>query len=142
MITRPCANFTFVDSSDYAIASQPYYTYAQYTAIRGNATANQGAGGDDENDPFANNGRRTVTQQEEEAEIKALLENVMQYGEEKPAEMRFPTPELMTIKLLPHQQLGVEWMLKMETGTNKGGILADDMGLGASRSFFEPAFLR
>ena len=62
--------------------------------------------------------------------IRELLENVIQYGEDKPPEERLPTPSKMNITLLPHQQLGVEWMLSMEKGTNKGGILADDMGLG------------
>ncbi len=66
----------------------------------------------------------------DESQIKSLLENVLQYGEDKAPEDRLPTPSQMSITLLPHQQLGVEWMLNMEKGTNKGGILADDMGLG------------
>lgn len=37
------------------------------------------------------------------------------------------TPEAMTVKLLPHQQLGLEFMMKMENSGNRGGILADDM---------------
>ena len=32
--------------------------------------------------------------------------------------------------LLKHQEIGVDWMKKMEAGSNKGGLLADDMGLG------------
>ena len=40
------------------------------------------------------------------------------------------TPDAMKVTLLEHQKIGVEWMVKMETGTNRGGILADDMGLG------------
>ncbi|KIP06767.1 hypothetical protein PHLGIDRAFT_30351 [Phlebiopsis gigantea 11061_1 CR5-6] len=37
----------------------------------------------------------------------------------------------MEVRLLPHQIIGVSWMLKQECDTrNKGGILADDMGLG------------
>lgn len=42
----------------------------------------------------------------------------------------------LSVKLLPHQIDGVEWMVRQEIGTEskktvtKGGILADDMGLG------------
>ena len=37
----------------------------------------------------------------------------------------------MEVKLLPHQLIGVSWMIDQERETpHKGGILADDMGLG------------
>lgn len=37
----------------------------------------------------------------------------------------------MEVRLLPHQLIGVAWMLDQErVSTHKGGILADDMGLG------------
>ncbi|KAI0334280.1 hypothetical protein GY45DRAFT_94057 [Cubamyces sp. BRFM 1775] len=37
----------------------------------------------------------------------------------------------MEIRLLPHQLIGVSWMVKQECASpHKGGILADDMGLG------------
>ncbi|KAI9451415.1 SNF2 family N-terminal domain-containing protein [Lactarius psammicola] len=37
----------------------------------------------------------------------------------------------MEVRLIPHQIIGVSWMLMQENGTAyKGGILADDMGLG------------
>lgn len=36
----------------------------------------------------------------------------------------------MRIKLMPHQIQGYGWMRKREAGKFKGGILADDMGLG------------
>ncbi|KAJ3197082.1 hypothetical protein HK101_006044 [Irineochytrium annulatum] len=54
-----------------------------------------------------------------------------------PPEHRIDSPKAMTVQLLEHQKLGVEWMsvLNMlfepsERGCNRGGILADDMGLG------------
>ena len=37
----------------------------------------------------------------------------------------------MTVTLMPHQVIGVAWMLDMERHPNRqGGILADSMGLG------------
>lgn len=36
----------------------------------------------------------------------------------------------MTVTLLPHQAVGVSWMLQQENGPLRGGCLADEMGLG------------
>ncbi|CUA67293.1 DNA repair protein RAD5 [Ustilago maydis 521] [Rhizoctonia solani] len=36
----------------------------------------------------------------------------------------------MQVPLMPHQLIGVSWMVKQELGNIAGGILADDMGLG------------
>lgn len=44
------------------------------------------------------------------------------------------TPAGLKRPLYPHQDIALAWMKKMETGTNKGGILADDMGLGKTIS--------
>lgn len=43
---------------------------------------------------------------------------------------RAPQPEGMTIKLLPFQLEGLNWLLKQEAGEFGGGILADEMGMG------------
>ena len=63
------------------------------------------------------------------AEIKSLLENIRP-DEELPPENREGTPEAMVYALMEHQKLGLTWMKSMEEGSNKGGILADAMGLG------------
>jgi SNF2 family DNA or RNA helicase len=42
-------------------------------------------------------------------------------------DLRMKTPPQMKVELLEHQKLGVEWMLQCENGSNKGGLLADDM---------------
>ncbi|KAL8665591.1 MAG: hypothetical protein Q9202_002095 [Teloschistes flavicans] len=63
------------------------------------------------------------------AEIKELLNNIRP-DEELPPENREGTPEAMVYPLMEHQKLGLAWMKSMEEGTNKGGILADAMGLG------------
>ncbi|KAJ9094678.1 hypothetical protein QFC21_005835 [Naganishia friedmannii] len=36
----------------------------------------------------------------------------------------------MSVSLMPHQIIGVQWMVDKEKGKNHGGILADAMGLG------------
>lgn len=33
----------------------------------------------------------------------------------------------LSIALMPHQVIGVAWMLEKERGTNKGGILSDEV---------------
>ncbi|KAL8399177.1 hypothetical protein RB596_007850 [Gaeumannomyces avenae] len=76
-------------------------------------------------------------------DLKALLEGGMdedeeEQGKEEDKEEKIDDGSLegITVKLLPHQQEGVEWMKGRELGpvkrgkVPKGGILADDMGLG------------
>ena len=65
------------------------------------------------------------------SDIKSLLENIRP-DEELDSRTRIGTPEAMSAAatLYEHQKLGLQWMMKMEEGSNKGGILADDMGLG------------
>ena len=62
-------------------------------------------------------------------DIKSLLENIRP-DEELSPEDREGTPDAMTVRLMPHQLLGLAWLKKMEEGSSKGGILSDDMGLG------------
>lgn len=72
------------------------------------------------------------------ADLKALIEGSLEDEEEKvsdPGQDRSQV-EGLTVRLLPHQVEGVEWMKGRELGpvkkgkVPKGGILADDMGLG------------
>ncbi|KAI6523682.1 hypothetical protein MCOR05_009996 [Pyricularia oryzae] len=78
-------------------------------------------------------------------DLKALLEGGMDEeeqeenkgeGGEEEEKIDDGSLEGITVKLLPHQQEGVEWMKGRELGpvkrgkVPKGGILADDMGLG------------
>jgi DNA repair protein RAD16 len=39
-------------------------------------------------------------------------------------------PDGLSLKLLPFQLEGLDWMRKQEAGDWKGGILADEMGMG------------
>ncbi|CAK9438671.1 uncharacterized protein LODBEIA_P28950 [Lodderomyces beijingensis] len=43
---------------------------------------------------------------------------------------RAPHPEGMSIRMLPFQLEGLNWLLKQEEGRFQGGILADEMGMG------------
>ncbi|EDK43340.1 DNA repair protein RAD16 [Lodderomyces elongisporus NRRL YB-4239] len=43
---------------------------------------------------------------------------------------RAPHPVGMTLKMLPFQLEGLNWLLKQEEGKFQGGILADEMGMG------------
>ncbi|CEP13873.1 hypothetical protein [Parasitella parasitica] len=70
-----------------------------------------------------------LNQQETERELRELLENIVS-DEPPPPEDRTGTPDGLSIILLEHQKIGLQWMTKMENSNNKGGILADDMGLG------------
>ncbi|KAL8766510.1 MAG: hypothetical protein Q9209_006726 [Squamulea sp. 1 TL-2023] len=63
------------------------------------------------------------------AELKELLNNIRP-DEDLPPENREGTPDAMVYPLMEHQKLGLAWMKSMEEGSNKGGILADGMGLG------------
>ncbi|KAI4234695.1 MAG: hypothetical protein LQ349_003644 [Xanthoria aureola] len=74
-------------------------------------------------DYLTNDPTRTLT------EIKDLLNNIRP-DEDLPPENREGTPDAMVFPLMEHQKLGLTWMKSMEMGTNKGGILADGMGLG------------
>lgn len=45
----------------------------------------------------------------------------------------------MRVTLMPHQVIGVSWMLDMEKNAlRKGGILADSMGLGKTIQMVSP----
>lgn len=62
-------------------------------------------------------------------ELKELLENIKP-DVDVPPEQREPTPVALVHPLYEHQKIALSWMKTMESGNNKGGILADDMGLG------------
>ena len=70
-----------------------------------------------------------ISVEQTEKELRELLEHV-EYDDPPPPEQREETPPGLNISLLEHQKIGVAWMAKMERSSNKGGILADDMGLG------------
>ncbi|MBM6384884.1 MAG: DEAD/DEAH box helicase [Paenibacillus sp.] len=75
------------------------------------------------------NGPHRQTPQDAERELRNLLEHVI-FDDPPPPEDRTGTPDGLSIVLMEHQKIGLQWMLKMEDSRNRGGILADDMGLG------------
>lgn len=72
---------------------------------------------------------RSLTVAEAEKELRDLLANIQAAEEEIAPQDRTGTPEGMaaSIALLEHQKIGLTWLQKMEGGTNRGGILGDDM---------------
>ncbi|MCJ1280957.1 hypothetical protein MMC26_000275 [Xylographa opegraphella] len=76
-------------------------------------------------------GRLSADPHRSVSDIKSLLENIRP-DEDLDRRTLLGNPESMSqdATLYDHQKLGLEWMIKMEEGSNKGGILADDMGLG------------
>lgn len=65
---------------------------------------------------------------DDQEQIRSLLENIKQ--DEHEIEGETLTPEELTVNLLRHQRIGLQWLLNVEKSKKKGGILADDMGLG------------
>ncbi|KAI0158118.1 hypothetical protein GGR57DRAFT_35773 [Xylariaceae sp. FL1272] len=47
-----------------------------------------------------------------------------------PENERLPSPVGLAKPLMPHQRIGLTWLVQQEKGPRKGAILADDMGLG------------
>ncbi|ODA83214.1 hypothetical protein RJ55_01725 [Drechmeria coniospora] len=68
-----------------------------------------------------------------EKELDDLLQNIRP-DMDIPERNRDGTPAGLKSSLYHHQELALSWLKSMETGTNKGGILADDMGLGKTIS--------
>ncbi|CCG22654.1 Rad16 protein [Candida orthopsilosis Co 90-125] len=61
-------------------------------------------------------------------ELRTVFTDLASYEPIKPERAEHPAG--MTIKLLPFQLEGLNWLLKQEEGRFQGGILADEMGMG------------
>lgn len=80
-------------------------------------------------DELFNSSRSTPIEEASSEAVKDLIENIQDHEGLEP-ELREPTPNAMSSKLMEHQKIALTWLLKMERGKSKGGILADEMGLG------------
>jgi DNA repair protein RAD16 len=60
--------------------------------------------------------------------LKTIFDELATREKIKPEQA--PQPEGMNSRLLPFQREGVNWLIKQEQGIYKGGILADEMGMG------------
>ncbi|TPX76970.1 hypothetical protein CcCBS67573_g01768 [Chytriomyces confervae] len=107
----------------------PIYDMNQLVSQTGSSQSNN-MYPDEKFDPFVDGFERPLKEEEVTEQLKDLLENVAITAAVPPVDQRLPSPPDLKVTLLEHQKIGVEWMLRMENGTNKGGILADDMGLG------------
>lgn len=63
-------------------------------------------------------------------EIQDLLENIRP-DVDIPPEDREGTPDALVYPLYEHQKIALGWLKNMETGNNKGGILADGLSLSS-----------
>ncbi|KAI8318136.1 P-loop containing nucleoside triphosphate hydrolase protein [Martensiomyces pterosporus] len=80
---------------------------------------------------FAKNGTRSseAVPEPSKEEIISMIEKLQTLSVSK--EDRIDTPEGMTVQLHEHQKIGVAWMVANECNSKiRGGILADDMGMG------------
>mmetsp|Transcript_13524 Transcript_13524/g.49201 ORF Transcript_13524/g.49201 Transcript_13524/m.49201 type:complete len:1275 (-) Transcript_13524:156-3980(-) len=66
---------------------------------------------------------------EKPAKVKMLDPNSAEFARSREIVKAKSPPELLQ-PLLPFQEEGVGWMLAQEAGTIRGGILADEMGMG------------
>ena len=64
---------------------------------------------------------------EEEKEAQAKVDKAPEPTKRRGPRLQFPK---IVASLYPHQVEGTKWMIKQEHGEIKGGILADDQGLG------------
>lgn len=69
--------------------------------------------------------------QQSQANVRANLQNLLSVNEHEIAlENRLNTPIQMSCELMPHQRVGLTWLVKQEKSDKKGALLADTMGLG------------
>ncbi|KAK7953055.1 hypothetical protein PG988_013749 [Apiospora saccharicola] len=69
--------------------------------------------------------------QASQANVRANLQNLLSVNEHEIApENRLNTPMQMSCELMPHQRVGLTWLVKQEKSDKKGALLADSMGLG------------
>jgi hypothetical protein len=73
-----------------------------------------------------------VSRDESEKELRVLLRTI-ENDYNINLEDRAGTPDALVPTLMEHQKKGLSWLISMEEGSNKGGLLADDMGLGKVR---------
>ncbi|KAK9822145.1 hypothetical protein WJX74_010771 [Apatococcus lobatus] len=74
-----------------------------------------------------------VSPEDTQAALKAAVEGLAMSGG---LEERQATPGMLLVPLLRHQRMALAWMSRRETGASapRGGILADDQGLGKTVS--------
>lgn len=61
-------------------------------------------------------------------ELRTVWQDLKELAVIKP--VKADQPDGLTLKLLPFQQEGLYWMLEQEKGPWRGGMLADEMGMG------------
>lgn len=88
----------------------------------------------------SNRNENRNSREDTEKELRLLLKTI-ENDYNINLEDRTGTPDALIPTLMEHQKKGLSWLISMEEGPKKGGLLADDMGLGKVRiTYFLDSF--
>lgn len=85
--------------------------------------------GDDDSDSYGDSAEWSI--QDDSDEMKKIIELFASIPDiDVPPEDCKKAPNAMAVDLMPHQRVGLTWLMEQEDSARNGGILADTMGLG------------
>ncbi|KAK9782851.1 putative SNF2 family N-terminal domain-containing protein [Seiridium cardinale] len=106
-----------------------YGTQMEYDSNIAIGDSRNGSDGDDDDE-----GGQTGSgpaQEKNHDQVMQIIEHLSSLPDpDLPPKDRKKTPPALAVKLLPHQQVGLTWLMQQEESNHRGSILADGMGLG------------